>query len=165
MKHYAMKAYRSGCIDPHCLDLGTSLRWVVNFTPLPLYPRGKSPRYPLDRRLGGPQSQSGRLGEENSRPFRDSNSEPSVVQPVASRYNIHKVTWTSADGRTHNQIDHILIDRRRCSHILDVRSFRAADCDTDRYLLLAKIGKGWQWVNKQHTEFTWSFSISRNEVR
>jgi hypothetical protein len=54
----------SGCIDPHCLDLGTSWMWVVSFTPLPLYPRGKSPRYTLVRRLGGPQSQSGRSGEE-----------------------------------------------------------------------------------------------------
>jgi hypothetical protein len=26
--------------------------------------RGKSPRYPLDRRLGGSQSRSGRCGEE-----------------------------------------------------------------------------------------------------
>jgi hypothetical protein len=52
----------SGCIDPHFLDLGTSWRWVVNFTPRPLYPQGKSPRYPLDKRLGGPQSRSGRLG-------------------------------------------------------------------------------------------------------
>jgi hypothetical protein len=40
------------CIDPHFLDLGTSWRWVVSFTPRPLYPYGKSPRYPLDRRLG-----------------------------------------------------------------------------------------------------------------
>jgi hypothetical protein len=49
----------SGCIDPHFLDLGTSWRWAVSFTPLLLYPRGKSPRYPLDRRLGGPQIWSG----------------------------------------------------------------------------------------------------------
>jgi hypothetical protein len=42
----------SGCIDPHFLDLGTSCRWVVNLMPRPLYPRGKSPRYSLDRRLG-----------------------------------------------------------------------------------------------------------------
>jgi hypothetical protein len=37
---------------------------VVSFTPLLLYPRGKSPRYPLDRSLCGPQSQSGQRGEE-----------------------------------------------------------------------------------------------------
>jgi hypothetical protein len=30
--------------------------------PAALYPRGKDPRYPLDRRLGGPQSRSGRRG-------------------------------------------------------------------------------------------------------
>jgi hypothetical protein len=37
---------------------------VVSFTPLPLYPWGKIPRYPLDRILGGPQSRSARRGEE-----------------------------------------------------------------------------------------------------
>jgi hypothetical protein len=29
---------------------------MVSFTPRPLYPQGKSPWYPLDRRLGGPQT-------------------------------------------------------------------------------------------------------------
>jgi hypothetical protein len=51
-------------------DLGTRWRWVVSFTPRPLYPQGKSPWYPLDRGLGGPQSRSGRGGEEkNSQPL------------------------------------------------------------------------------------------------
>jgi hypothetical protein len=54
----------SGCIDPYFLDLRISWRWVVSFTTWPLYSRGKNPRYSLDRRLGGPQSQSGRRGEE-----------------------------------------------------------------------------------------------------
>ena len=33
----------------------------------------------------------------------------------------------------------MLKDRRRLSSILDVRSFRVADCDTDHYLLVAKV--------------------------
>jgi hypothetical protein len=32
-----------------------------------------------------------------------------------------------------------LIDKRRHSNILDVRSFRGADCDTDHYLAVAKL--------------------------
>jgi hypothetical protein len=32
-----------------------------------------------------------------------------------------------------------LIDKRRYSNILDVRSFRGADCDTDHYLVVAKL--------------------------
>jgi len=34
--------------------------------------------------------------------------------------NIHKYTWTSPDGKTHNQIEHVLIDRRWLSGVLDV---------------------------------------------
>jgi len=39
---------------------------VVGFTPCPLYPQGKSPHYPLERRLGGPQSWAGCGGEEEN---------------------------------------------------------------------------------------------------
>jgi len=53
--------------------------------------------------------------------------------------NIHKYTWTPSDGKTHNQIDHILIDRRWQSSILEVQSCRGADCDTDHYLVVAKL--------------------------
>jgi hypothetical protein len=54
----------SKCIDPGFLDLGTIWRSVVSFTPRALYPWAKSPRYPVDRRLGRPQNWSALCGEE-----------------------------------------------------------------------------------------------------
>jgi len=64
-----------------------------------------------------------------------------VKSTMLPHRNIHKYTWTSPDGKTHNEIDHILIDRRWHSSILDVRSFRGADCDTDHYLVVSTEGK------------------------
>jgi hypothetical protein len=72
----------NGGIALRILDLGTRLKWVVIFTPRPLYSQRKSPRYPLDRRLGGPQSRSGRGGEDkNSQPL--PGLEPPIIQPIA----------------------------------------------------------------------------------
>jgi len=60
-----MKMYwQSGDIAPHILNLGSRWRWVVSFTPRPLYSRRKSSCHSLDRRLGGPQSRSGGEGDE-----------------------------------------------------------------------------------------------------
>jgi len=53
--------------------------------------------------------------------------------------NIHKYTLTSPSGKTHNQIDHILTERRWHSSIHDVRCFRGADSDTDNYRVVAKV--------------------------
>ena len=61
-----------------------------------------------------------------------------VKSTTFTHQDIHKHTWTSPDGKTHNQTDHISIDRRCHSSILDVQSFRRADCDTDHYLVVAK---------------------------
>jgi hypothetical protein len=67
----------SGCIDPRFLDLGTSWRWVVSFTPRTLYLRRKSLRYPLEKRLGGPQNQSGQRREKK------------ILDPAGSRTTAH----------------------------------------------------------------------------
>ena len=53
--------------------------------------------------------------------------------------NINKNTWTSPDVQTHNQIDHILIHRRWRSSIIDIRNFRGDGCDTDHFLVMAKV--------------------------
>jgi hypothetical protein len=64
-KHHIVKIYwGSGSTAPRILNLGTRWRQMVSFTPLLHYNRDKSPRYPLDRRLGGTQSRSGRGGEQ-----------------------------------------------------------------------------------------------------
>jgi len=57
---------------------------------LDLYPRGKSFRYPSDRRLSGPQSRSGRDGEERKfhAPAGDRNP---VVQPIGQ--SLYWLNW------------------------------------------------------------------------
>jgi hypothetical protein len=37
---------------------------------------------------------------------------PIVKNTIFPHHNIHKHTWTSPDGVTHNQIHHVLIDKR-----------------------------------------------------
>jgi hypothetical protein len=59
---------------------------LVSFMLWPLYPR-----YPSDRRLCGPQSRSGRSGKI-SWPYRDSNSNPSVVHLVAIILPLHTMS-------------------------------------------------------------------------
>jgi len=70
----------SGGIALCILNLDTRWRSVVNFTSQPFYPWGKSPWYPLDRRLGRHHSLSGRGGKEKKIPSPAGNRIP-VVQP------------------------------------------------------------------------------------
>jgi hypothetical protein len=55
---------------------------------------------------------------------------------------------TSTDGKTHNKINHILVDKGRHSSVLDVLSYRAADCDNDHSLVVEKV-RGRLAVSKQ----------------
>lgn len=51
----------------------------------------------------------------------------------------HDLTWTSPDGRIENQIDHFLIDTRHESEVINCRSYRGVNIDSDHYPLIAKI--------------------------
>jgi len=78
-----MKAYwGSGGIAPlilaSVLDGG---EWSAS-RPWAPYTHGKSPWYPLERRMGGPESRSGQGGQEkNFQPLPV--LEPPIIQPIA----------------------------------------------------------------------------------
>jgi hypothetical protein len=78
-----------------------------------------------------------------------------VMSKMFPHRNIHKYTWTSPDGKTNNQIDHILMERRRNSSILDVRSYSGADCDTDHYLVIAKLRERLAVSKQAAQKFGW----------
>lgn len=51
--------------------------------------------------------------------------------------NIHKQTWIFPKRGMRNQIDHVLADKQCHINVLDVRSYRRANCNSDH--LIAKI--------------------------
>ena len=53
--------------------------------------------------------------------------------------DIHKYTWTSPDGRTRNQIDHIVVNGIFKRSIQDVRTFRGAGVGSDHNLVVGNI--------------------------
>jgi hypothetical protein len=52
---------------------------------------------------------------------------------------IHIGTWTSPDGQTVNQIDHVLVNKTKRGMIQDVRTMRGPKCDSDNFLLKIKV--------------------------
>jgi hypothetical protein len=43
--------------------------------------------------------------------------------------DIHNITWKSPDGNTFNEIDHLIIDTRYLSNLMDVRTYTGANVD------------------------------------
>jgi hypothetical protein len=78
--------WESGCIDPHFLELDTSWRWVVSFTPLPLYLQERAPGTHC---IGGwvdPRAGLDDMAKWKFLTLPGLELRLSVVQPVASRY-------------------------------------------------------------------------------
>lgn len=58
-----------------------------------------------------------------------------VKSTMFQRKDIHKYTWISSNGRHKNQIDHVLINNRFKNSILNIRTLRGADMDSDHLLV------------------------------
>jgi hypothetical protein len=65
-----------------------------------------------------------------------------VKSTMLPHRNIHKFTWTSPDGKTHNHIHHILLDRRFHSSIYDLSGELTVMLITMWWL--QKLGKYWR---------------------
>jgi endonuclease/exonuclease/phosphatase family metal-dependent hydrolase len=61
---------------------------------------------------------------------------------------IHKGTWKVPGKDICNQIDHVLINKRRAAMITDVRTLRGPNCDSDHYLVRTKIRQRISKVNE-----------------
>ena len=62
-----------------------------------------------------------------------------ITGTIFPHKDIHKLTWRSPDGRTVNQIDHVLVNGNMKTSILDIRVMRGADVYSDHYLVKTRI--------------------------
>jgi hypothetical protein len=111
------------------------LTWKVSLYEELEYVFDKFPKYRMKILLGDFSVKEGRedifkptTGNESSHEISNDNggkvvnfaTSKNLASTMFPHHNIHKYTWTSPDGKSHIQIDCILIDRRRHSSVLDV---------------------------------------------
>ncbi|GCB61241.1 hypothetical protein scyTo_0007011 [Scyliorhinus torazame] len=78
---------------------------------------------------------------------------------ILSHKGIRKLMWRSPDGRTVNQIDHIILNSKwRC--LQDVKGHCGADVNSDHYLVIAKV-KLKLWANVPKHQRRPIFDISK----
>ncbi|CAG4991264.1 unnamed protein product [Colias eurytheme] len=88
----------------------------------------------------GKHSKHDKSNDNGTRLISFAASKSMVVQSTKFPHkDIYKGTWKSPDGKTVNQIDHVIIDNRHKKIIEDIRTFRGADCDSDHYLVGIKV--------------------------
>jgi hypothetical protein len=72
---------------------------VISFKPRPLYPQGKSPWYPLDRRWVGPRAVLDTVVKRKiPSPHRESKTRTTIVQPIAT---LTELSWLLKKKKLH----------------------------------------------------------------
>ncbi|XP_058839573.1 craniofacial development protein 2-like [Topomyia yanbarensis] len=117
---------------------------------------GECPKYDVKIFIGDANAQVGRedffrpiIGKESLHSVTNDNGLRLVTFAAArgmaisstycARKDIRKHTWMHPNGETCNQIDHVLVDGRHFSDVIDVRTFRGPNIDSDHYLVVSKI--------------------------
>ena len=62
-----------------------------------------------------------------------------VRSTLLQHKSVHLKTWRLPDGLSVNQIDHVMTDSRHTTDIIDVKSCRGADHDSDHYMVKVKL--------------------------
>jgi hypothetical protein len=75
--------------------------------------------------------------------------------------NIHKSTWTMPHRLFESQIDHMVIDARHMSDLLDVTSHRGGNVDSGHYLVIARMRARISNIKKLRGERIRKFCISK----
>jgi hypothetical protein len=95
----------------------------------------------LNAKLGKEEIYKGTIGKQSL--HTDSNDNGQRIIDSSNKLHLFPTQGNTQrhmeipDGKTYNQTDHVLIDRRNAFSITDVRTCRGANGDTDHYLVKA----------------------------
>ena len=84
-----------------------------------------------------------------------------VASTLFNHKDIRKMTWRLPDVQTFNQVDHLLIDARHASNVMDVRTFRRVNIDSDHYLSVSKIRSRISNARKSHGSYARKFNSEK----
>jgi hypothetical protein len=89
-----------------------------------------------------------------------------IISTYYQHKRIHKGTWTSPDGNTLNQIDHVIIDANKKGVVEDVRTMRGLNCDSDHFLVKTVMKQKLIRIqNKAVKQKKWNQSSLRNPAK